>query len=112
IAALEGKTPRRDVAITGTVDAEGKIGWVGGLIEKAEAAAADGVRLFLVPKGQEKLQYYREKEERVTRGPFVIVRRYYEPVELDLNAYTSAEFNMTTRGVASIVEAAKEFFSG
>ncbi len=110
IAALEGKTPKRDVAMTGTIDSDGKIGFIGGVIEKADAAAADGVKLFLVPKGQEILQYYREQDEQQKQGRFTIVRRYYIPVQLDVNNYTTGEYGMTTRGVATIAEAAKAFF--
>ncbi|MFH0973931.1 MAG: S16 family serine protease [Candidatus Micrarchaeota archaeon] len=111
IAALEGKTPKRDVAMTGTIDSDGKIGFIGGVIEKADAAAADGVKLFLVPKGQEILQYYREREEQQQQGRFTVVRRYYVPVQLDVNNYTTGEYGMTTRGVATASEAAKAFFS-
>lgn len=39
----------RAVASTGTIDLEGRVGPVGGLREKAEAAKAAGAELFLVP---------------------------------------------------------------
>ncbi len=111
IAALTGREPNASVAMTGAIDSDGRIGFIGGLIEKSDAAAGDGVKLFLVPEGQQKLQYYREKQEQETQGGVVFVRTFYVPVELDLNAYTSGEFNMTTRGVATIDEAAKAFFA-
>ena len=110
IAALTGQTPNASVAMTGTIDPNGKIGFIGGLIEKSDAAAADGVKLFLVPKGQEVLQYYSERQGEETQNGVTFVRTYYIPVQLDLNRYTMGEYNMTTRGVASIEEAAKAFF--
>ncbi|MEM4555070.1 MAG: S16 family serine protease [Candidatus Anstonellaceae archaeon] len=49
-AALLNKTIRQDVAITGTIHPSGKIGEVGGVIEKAIAAAESNLRYFVVPK--------------------------------------------------------------
>jgi len=43
---------RRDVLITGVVNADGTIGPVSGVPEKAEAAGKFGASLFLVPPGQ------------------------------------------------------------
>jgi predicted S18 family serine protease len=63
IAALSNKTLNPYVAITGTIDENGNIGQVGGIIEKAKAAKDFGIKLLLVPKGQSK--YYepiRKKE--------------------------------------------------
>lgn len=51
-AALLNKTIRQDAAITGTVDGEGRIGAVGGVIEKSFGAADRGVRYLLVPSLQ------------------------------------------------------------
>lgn len=41
-----------DVLVTGTINPDGSIGPVGGILEKAEAAADRGAGLFLVPEGQ------------------------------------------------------------
>jgi hypothetical protein len=49
-AALLNKTIRQDAAMTGTVSQEGRVGEVGGIIEKAIAAAESGARYFVVPK--------------------------------------------------------------
>ena len=50
-AALEGKTINKDVVITGTIEPSGKIGQVGSVLEKANAACEKGVKLFLVSEG-------------------------------------------------------------
>lgn len=42
----------RAVAATGTIDAEGNVGDVGGVTEKAVAAEAAGADVFLVPRGE------------------------------------------------------------
>lgn len=52
IAVLENKTLNKSVVITGTINPDGSIGWVGGILAKAKAAKDIGSSLFLVPKGQ------------------------------------------------------------
>jgi PDZ domain-containing protein len=41
-----------DVAVTGTIDLDGKVGAIGGLRQKASAVAQAGVDVFLVPAAQ------------------------------------------------------------
>ncbi|MGV9702810.1 S16 family serine protease [Streptomyces sp. NPDC003483] len=45
-------TGGRTVAGTGTIDADGKVGAVGGVGLKTQAARRDGATVFLVPKGE------------------------------------------------------------
>lgn len=45
-------TGGRTVAGTGTIDADGKVGAVGGVALKTQAAARDGATVFLVPKAE------------------------------------------------------------
>ncbi|NJD77128.1 MAG: hypothetical protein FIB08_08565 [Candidatus Methanoperedens sp.] len=52
IAALQGKTVRKDVLITGTIREDHSIGRIGAAREKALAAKDAGAVLFLVPPGQ------------------------------------------------------------
>ena len=53
IATLNGWTVRDDVLMTGTINPDGTVGPVGGVPEKAAAAAQAGVVRFLFPAGQE-----------------------------------------------------------
>lgn len=53
IAALNGWEVRQDAMMTGTINPDGTVGPVGGIPEKAAAAAQIGVRRFLFPEGQE-----------------------------------------------------------
>ena len=53
IAALEGWAVEPGVFMTGTIQPDGSIGPVGGIPEKAKAAAERGGRLFLYPIGEE-----------------------------------------------------------
>lgn len=52
-AALRGWPVANDVYMTGTINPDGSIGPVGGVAEKASAAAQNGARLFLYPSGEE-----------------------------------------------------------
>ncbi|MBI5228464.1 hypothetical protein HY991_00010, partial [Candidatus Micrarchaeota archaeon] len=51
-AELANKTPRKDFSITGTIEGNGGMGKVGGIKEKAEAVAKQGLKVFLIPRGQ------------------------------------------------------------
>lgn len=51
VAALENRTLREGVSITGTIEADGSIGSAGGIAAKAAAAHAAGTETFLVPEG-------------------------------------------------------------
>lgn len=54
IAAMQGKTLRKDVFITGTIREDHTIGRIGGARAKALAAKEKGAVLFLVPAGQKR----------------------------------------------------------
>jgi uncharacterized protein len=62
IAALTGETLREDVMITGTVNHDGSIGPIGGVLEKAMAAKQVNVKTFLVPLLQSNEITYDETE--------------------------------------------------
>lgn len=50
IAALENRTIRDDMTVTGTIERDGGVGSVGGLIEKAIASAEQGTAVFVTPR--------------------------------------------------------------
>ncbi len=52
MAAMQGKTIRKDVLITGTINDDHSIGKIGGARAKAFAAKENGAVIFLVPVGQ------------------------------------------------------------
>ncbi|MCZ7401570.1 MAG: hypothetical protein O8C61_05055 [Candidatus Methanoperedens sp.] len=52
IAAMEGKSPRNDVLMTGTISTDHSIGQIGAARAKGIAARDNGAKLFLVPPGQ------------------------------------------------------------
>ena len=52
LAELLNKTIASNVMITGTINPDGSVGAVGGLVEKVDAAYAIGADTVLIPKGQ------------------------------------------------------------
>ena len=51
LAAVRGDAIRADAAMTGTINPDGSIGPVGGISHKIEGAAAEGMKLVLIPAG-------------------------------------------------------------
>ncbi|HET9961317.1 MAG TPA: S16 family serine protease [Nitrospiraceae bacterium] len=51
-ALLKGDHVQRGIALTGTIDKDGRIGSVGGIPDKVRAAAREGYRTVLIPEDQ------------------------------------------------------------
>lgn len=52
VSALEDKKVPKNVGLTGTITNSGEVGPVGGVFEKAKEAAKNGIKLFLIPRGE------------------------------------------------------------
>ena len=110
IAAIQDKKLNSSVYITGTINPDGKIGPVGGVLEKALAAAKEGAKIFLVPKGQSMVTVYVEKKKEVAPG-FIIITR--EPKHVKLQDYLFHEgYQVKVFEVKNIQEAYKFMVSG
>jgi len=106
IAAIEQKQIKSNVAITGTINADGSIGQIGGVIEKLGATAQVGKTLFLVPRGQSTATYYEPQTTSERRGNYIIQRTTYITKTLDLNDYAKQQgWNIEVKEVANIQEA-------
>ncbi|MEM3406683.1 MAG: S16 family serine protease [Candidatus Aenigmatarchaeota archaeon] len=105
ISIIERKILRNDVIITGTISPDGTIGKVGGVMQKAEAAAKKGMKIFLVPKGQIIQPTYIEKE--IKRGPFTFI--YYDIEYVNLAEIMKEKYGMEVYEVSNIDEALKYF---
>ncbi|MFB6076807.1 MAG: S16 family serine protease, partial [Candidatus Nanohaloarchaea archaeon] len=100
IAAIRNATVRQDAVITGTVRPDGRIGQVGGVVEKAVAAGNNGMDLFLVPEGQETMTYYERRVEEERVGPGFAFRDVrYVPRTVDLSNLTTERFGMAVDAV-------------
>lgn len=97
VAAIENKRVKEGVIITGTINEDHKIGFVGGVAEKAKAANDTGASHFLVPKGQ-----HVEVYEQV--GMFTVTR--LKPISYLQNYATQHGWQVQIQEVATIEEAA------
>jgi len=105
-SALTGQPVNRSVMVTGMISPDGTVGPVGGVYEKAQAAAQAGAKVFLVPPGQSVVVTYRTVVRRV--GPF----RFYatQPVTINLTEYAARELGLRVVEVSTIEEALRYFF--
>ncbi len=107
ISLLGNITIRKDVAITGTILSDGSIGPVGGVYEKALAAAKRNITLFLVPKGQSKIVKYIPVKKNIAPG-VVLITYKSRTVSLE-EELRSMGYNITVREVANITDALRYF---
>lgn len=84
IAALKNEKLKSDVMITGTINDDGTIGQVGGVLEKAQAAKYIGAKLFLVPKGQGTETYLKPEENCTRTANFVFCQTTYKQVDVNI----------------------------
>jgi predicted S18 family serine protease len=79
ISAVENSPLNNSITLTGTIDNEGNIGKIGGVLEKAKAAEAGGKTLFLIPRENSEFVIYTLKERNI--GGFRVVERVPEYVD-------------------------------
>lgn len=106
IAALENKALNNSVMITGTINPDGTIGQVGGILEKAKAAKLLGAKLFLVPDGQGTETLLKPEEKCTENRRFVYCETRYRQVAVDI----SESAGIPVKEVSTIAEAEKYFF--
>ncbi len=109
IAAIRNTRLDPSIAITGTIEEDGSIGQVGGVLEKAQAASEGGIRLFLVPKGMTNLVYYEKQVSERRMGPFSIQEISYVPRTLNLKEYAADKWGLEVREVSDIAQAMAAF---
>lgn len=84
IAALENKKIKSDVMMTGTINPDGTIGEVGGILEKAKAAKDVGAKIFLVPKGQGTQTTLEPEQKCVQKSSFTFCTTVYKEVTVNI----------------------------
>jgi len=103
---MMGKAINASIMMTGTVEPDGTIGKVGGIVEKAVAAAEAGAKLFIVPKGQMTTTIYVEHQRRF--GPFIFITR--EPVTVNVQEYLASNgYSMKIVEASNVLEALNYF---
>lgn len=81
IAALQDLDLNDDVVITGTIEPDGSIGTVGGVLKKAKAASDEGIALFIIPSGQRVVTEYVKRVSNPSPGIYIETE---EPVTIDI----------------------------
>jgi len=100
IAAFENKTLREDVAVTGLITSDGKIGLVGAVLEKANAAKSIGMKTMLVPVGFDRKGIERKRTRECTKY------KEYEYCEVSYRGVAlSEDLGIELKEVADIREA-------
>jgi uncharacterized protein len=79
---------------------------LGGIVEKATAAAEAGVKLFIVPKGQAITTIYVEHKTQI--GPFIFITR--EPKIVNVQEYLKSKGYKTKIAGASTIQKAINYF--
>jgi len=92
--------------ITGTINHDGTIGPVGGIVEKAKASKDVGAELFLVPLAQSREVVYKMEQHCESYGHTKICTTETLPVKFDVEEETG----ISVREVGSITDAKKYFF--
>jgi uncharacterized protein len=105
VATLQNKAVDPEVMITGTVNPDGTIGPVGGIVEKAKAAKEIGAKLFLVPKDQSVQKIYTPVEKCDKIGPVEYCTTQYKSEKINVTSSAGIE----VKEVNTIEEALKYF---
>ena len=83
VGGLNNLELRKDMTMTGTIDKDGHVGEIGGVIEKAKAAKESGKNLILLPRENSRLIQYIEK----TRNYYGITVIERVPETIDTKDY-------------------------
>ena len=106
IAVLQNESLKEDVIITGTVNHDGTIGLVKGILPKAKVAKQVNAVLFLVPLLQSEEIAYETREHCEHFGPAEFCTIEQIPRKIDI----SEEAGITIKEVGTIKEAIEYFF--
>ncbi|MFZ0183497.1 MAG: S16 family serine protease [Nitrosotalea sp.] len=106
-SAILGKSINGHVLMTGTIQPDGTIGPIGGVLEKAQAAANYGAKIFLVPSGQGVVEEQHCTQS--TQGPFVY--QSCSPQDVSLTSIMESKYGMKVIEVGDINDVLKYFNS-
>jgi len=105
-SALEEKPPNPSVTITGTISPGGKIGAIGGIIEKATAARDSGKTLLLLPRENARLAKLSERSR--TIGGLHFIEQV--PEYVDTKEYIEETLGIRVAYVETVEEAERYMF--
>ena len=106
ISAIEGKKVKDDVMITGTINHDGTLGPVSGILEKAKAAKSGGASIFIVPLLQSGDVVYETEEYCENFGSAEVCTTETRPKKVNV----AEEAGLEVIEVSSIQDALEHFF--
>ncbi|MDN7025252.1 ATP-dependent protease [Methanoculleus sp. FWC-SCC1] len=98
LAVLEDRPVNGSVTLTGTIDEQGRVGEVGGVVEKAKAAKANGKDLILLPHENSRYIQYRD----VVRTIAGLRLTFKQPEQIDTKEYIEEEIGIRVEYVDGI----------
>jgi len=98
ISAVENKPLREDVTLTGTIDQDGNVGAIGGVVEKAQAAKDSWKALFLLPRANANLLLYTQQTRQLYG--FTVIQQV--PKSVDAKTYVEANIGVPVQYVDTI----------
>ena len=98
VSGLEDFQINESVTVTGTIDENGNIGAIGGVLEKAEAAYRSGKTLLLLPRENNQVIGYREEVRLL--GNLKVVRQL--PVAMDAQTCIQETLGIQVRYVETL----------
>jgi hypothetical protein len=101
ISAIENKPLNEDVTLTGTIDQDGNVGAIGGVVEKARAARDSGKSVILLPRANANLLQYTQ-QTREYYG-FNVIQQV--PKSVDAKTYVEANIGVKVQYVDTIDDA-------
>ena len=104
VAALTDRTPNQSVTLTGSIDAAGHVGAIGGVVEKARAAKASGKSLILLPRENAALRQVTETERTVGRRTFIEQKQTF----VDAKEYIEREIGIAVGYVDTIQDVERQ----
>jgi len=105
---MENKSLRSDVMMTGSINSDGTIGKVGGVLAKAEAAKDIGAKVFIVPSGEGTEQKVEPEQTCERIGNIIFCETIYKEESINIGN----KIGIAVVEVETIEEAVKYFFDG
>lgn len=100
LSVLNHQPLQQDVTLTGTIDSNGHIGAIGGVLEKAQAAEESGKSLILLPLENAQLVQYVQTTRRVGRFTFP----QQTSMTIDAKEYIEQEIGIQVEYVETILQ--------
>lgn len=98
ISAIDNIRLNNSITLTGTIDSDGNVGAIGGVLEKSQAAKDGGKVLFLIPRENSELVIYKD-EERNFHG-FTVIES--APENVNTKEYIEKNVGIRTEYVDTI----------